>query len=153
MPTIPLNADSSPEAVVELLFKLKIKDVMTKDVVTASPGATMRDIQRKMKEKYITGVPITEKNTLIGIISMDDIVNAFDKNWIDDPCELHMTRNIIVLQENMPLSFAVSYFNKYKFDRFPVLNTDNELAGIVTTSDVIAALLVSMNKEVERLES
>lgn len=153
MPTIPLNTDSSPEAVVELLFKLKIKDVMTKNVVTASPGATMRDIQRKMKEKYITGVPITENNTLIGIISMDDIVNAFDKNWIDDPCEEHMTRNIIVLQENMPLSFAVSYFNKYKFGRFPVLNTDNELAGIVTTSDVIAALLIAMNKEVERLES
>lgn len=152
MPTIPLNTDSSPEAVVELLFKLKIKDVMTTDVVTASPLSTMRDIQRKMKEKYITGVPITENNTLIGIISMDDIVNAFDKNWIDDPCEQHMTRNIIVLQENMPLSFAVSYFNKYKFGRFPVLNTDNELAGIVTTSDVIAALLVAMNKEVERLE-
>lgn len=152
MATIPLNTDSSPEAVVELLFKLKIKDVMTTNVSIASPRDTMRTIQRTMKEKCITGVPITEGNTLIGIISMDDIVNAFDKNWIDDPCERHMTRNIIVLQENMPLSFAVSYFNKYKFGRFPVLNTDNELTGIVTTSDVIAALLVAMNKEVERLE-
>ncbi len=153
MPTIPLNTDSSPEAVIELLFKLKIKDVMTTEVITAPPESTMREIQCLMKEKSITGVPIAEKKNLVGIISMDDIVNAFDKNWIDDPCELHMTRNIIVLQENMPLSFAVSYFNKYKFGRFPVLNTDNELTGIVTTSDVIAALLIAMNKEVERLEN
>ena len=49
-------------------------------------------------------------------------------------------------------SLAVSYFNKYKFGRFPVLNKKNKLTGIVTTTDVIAALLVAMNKEVERLE-
>lgn len=152
MPTIPLNTDSSPEAVIELLFKLKVRDVMSKNIITADPQTTMRDIQKLMKEHYITGVPITESEVLVGIISMDDIINAFDRNSIDTPCESQMTRNIIVLQENMPLSLVVSYFNKYKFGRFPVLNKKNKLTGIVTTSDVIAALLVAMNKEVERLE-
>jgi CBS domain-containing protein/anti-sigma regulatory factor (Ser/Thr protein kinase) len=152
MPTIPLNTESSPEAVIELLFKLKVKDVMSTNIFTAKPQTTMRDIQNSMKKHYITGLPITEGDTLVGIVSMDDIINAFDKNTIDEACESHMTRNLIVLQENMPLSLAVSYFNKYKFGRFPVLNKKNKLTGIVTTTDVIAALLVAMNKEVERLE-
>jgi len=152
MPTIPLNTESSPEAVIELLFKLKVKDVMSTNIFTANPQTTMRDIQNSMKKHYITGLPITEGDTLVGIISMDDIINAFDKNTIDEACESHMTRNLIVLQESMPLSLAVSYFNKYKFGRFPVLNKKNKLTGIVTTTDVIAALLVAMNKEVERLE-
>ena len=152
MPTIPLNTESSPEAVIELLFKLKVKDVMSTNIFTANPQTTMRDIQNSMKMHYITGLPITEGDTLVGIVSMDDIINAFDKNTIDEACESHMTRNLIVLQENMPLSLAVSYFNKYKFGRFPVLNKKNKLTGIVTTTDVIAALLVAMNKEVERLE-
>lgn len=152
MLTIPINQDSSPEAVIELLFKLKVKDVMTKDVITATPQKTMREIQQMMKSSGITGVPIIEGNTLSGIVSMDDIVNAFDNNRIDESCEKYMTHNIIVLQETMPLSFAVSYFNKYGFGRFPVLNSENQLTGIVTASDVLNALLLAMNKEVERLE-
>ncbi len=149
---IPLNTESSPEAVIELLFKLKMKDVMATDVVTVPPTMSMREAQLLMKEKRVTGVPVIINKKLAGIVSMDDIVNAFDKGTIDDPCEDHMTRNTIVLQENMPISFAVTYFNKYKFGRFPVLNSKNKLVGIVTTSDVIAALLVAMNSEVERLE-
>ncbi len=153
MLAIPINQDSSPEAVIELLFKLKVKDVMTKDVIVAKPSTTMREVQVLMRENRITGVPIVEEdNTLAGIISMDDIVNALDGRWIDEPCEKHMTRNIIVLQDTMPLSFAVSYFNKYGFGRFPILGIDNKLSGIVTSSDVIGALLLAMNSEVERLE-
>ncbi len=152
MEAIPLNTESSPEAVIELLFKLKLKDVMETNVITIPPSMSMREAQLLMKEKRVTGVPVMLSKKLAGIISMDDIVNAFDKGTIDEPCENHMTRNTIVLQENMPISFAVTYFNKYKFGRFPVLNSKNKLVGIVTTSDVIAALLVAMNSEVERLE-
>jgi anti-sigma regulatory factor (Ser/Thr protein kinase) len=52
----------------------------------------------------------------------------------------------------MPLSFAISYLNKYRYGRFPVLNKAQELVGILTSSDVIGTLLVEMNREVLRLE-
>ncbi len=152
MLAIPLNTDSSPEAVIELLYKLKVKDVMSSQIICASPGDSLRSIQQIMKKNCITGVPVTEGSNLAGIVSMDDIVNAFDGGWIDESAEKHMTKNIIVLQDTMPVSFCVSYFNKYKFGRFPVLNRENELVGIVTSSDVISTLLVAMNAEVERLE-
>jgi anti-sigma regulatory factor (Ser/Thr protein kinase) len=52
----------------------------------------------------------------------------------------------------MPLSFAISYLNKFHYGRFPVLNKNQELVGILTSNDVIKTLLVEMNREVLRLE-
>lgn len=153
MLAIPINQDNSPEAVLELLFTLKVKDVMTSPVITAHPSDSLRSIQQLMKKRHITGVPLSaDSGSLAGIISMDDIVNALDNGWIDEPAEKHMTRKVIVLQESMSLSFCVSYFNKYPFGRFPVLNREARLTGIVTASDVISTLLVALNREVERLE-
>jgi CBS domain-containing protein/anti-sigma regulatory factor (Ser/Thr protein kinase) len=153
MLAIPINQDNSPEAVLELLFRLKVKDVMTHPILTAKPSDSLRQIQQVMKNKQITGIPIADENqTLLGIISMDDIIKALDNGWISDAASLHMTTNVIVLQDAMSLSFCVSYFNKYSFGRYPVLDKDSRLVGIVTASDVISTLIVALNKEVERLE-
>lgn len=153
MLAIPINQDNSPEAMIQILFKLKVLDVMTHPILTARPSDSLRHIQQVMKKNHITGVPITDdKYALLGIISMDDIVNALDNGWINDAAGLHMTTNVIVLQDTMSLSFCVSYFNKYSFGRFPVLDSESKLVGIVTASDVISCLLVALNKEVERFE-
>jgi CBS domain-containing protein len=153
METIPLNTEMPSDAVNELLFKLKVKDVMSKSVTTARPEDSMRSLQALMKKGNYTGIPIVRDSHLVGMISMQDIINAFDLGWIDEAVEEHMTRNVIVLQDSMPVSFCVTYFNKYRFGRFPVLNADMHLVGIVTQYDVITALLAAMNTELEKLEA
>ncbi len=152
MVTIPVNTDSSSDTVLDLLFQLKVKDVMTHPVITVPPEMSMRNIQQLMKQKNITGVLVAQETKLSGMVSMDDIINAFDGGWIDEPAAEHMTKDLIVLIDSMPLTFCVSSFNKYHFGRFPVLNADSELCGIVTTTDVIAALLSAMNTVVEKME-
>ena len=149
---IPISTVDSPSVVLELIYTLKIKDVMTSALITAGRHDTLRHIQALMRESYITGVPIAEDRRLLGIISIDDIVTALDKGYIDDPAEKRMTRNVIVLEDDMPLSFAISYLNKFHYGRFPVLNKNRELVGILTSKDVIKTLLVEMNREVLRLE-
>lgn len=154
MLAIPINQDNSPEAVIGLLFKLKVKDVMTHPILTARPSDTLRHIQGIMKKNKITGVPIAEEDgTLLGIVSMDDIVTALDSGWIEEAASLHMTTRVIVLEETMSLSFCVSYFNKYSFGRFPVVDKLSRLVGIVTSSDVISTLLVALNREILKLET
>ncbi len=151
-PSIPISAEDSPSVILELIYRLKIKDVMTTALIAAKRTDSMRHVQSLMRENYITGVPVAEEKRLLGIVSMDDIINALDKGYIDDPAERRMTRNVIVLEDDMPLSFAISYLNKYRFGRFPVLNKNRELVGIITSKDVIKTLLVEMNREVLRLE-
>ncbi len=152
MQTLPIDADDSPPFVLELIFRLKIKDVMTTELLTARPQTSLRAVQGIMKQNGITGVPITEGNRLLGMISMDDVLRALDGGYIEDPAERRMTRNLIVLEDDMPLSFGISYLDKYKFGRFPVLNKHKELVGILTSRDVIVSLLLEVNKHVEQLE-
>jgi CBS domain-containing protein len=149
---IPISTVDSPSVVLELIYQLKIKDVMNSAVISAARTDTMRHIQAVMRENYITGVPITEDQRLLGIVSIEDIITALDKGLIDRSAEERMSKNVIVLEDDMPLSFAISYLNKYRYGRFPVLNKKRELVGILTSKDVIRTLLVEMNREVLRLE-
>jgi len=149
---IPISTVDSASVVLELIHQLKIKDVMTTTLLVGEKGQTMRHIQALMRENKIAGVPIIEGKKLIGLISTEDIINALDKGYIDTLVEERMTKNVIHLQDDMPLSFAISYLNKYRYGRFPVLNKDNELVGILTSTDVIRNLLIEMNREVLRLE-
>ena len=149
---IPISTVDSPSVVLELIYQLKIKDVMNNAVITARKTDTMRHIQALMRENYITGLPVTEGQQLLGIVSIEDIIMALDQGSTDSSAEERMTRNVIVLEDDMPLSFAISYLNKYRYGRFPVLNKNKELVGILTSKDVIRTLLVEMNREVMRLE-
>ena len=149
---IPISTEDSPSVVLELIYQLKIKEVMTRAVIVCEKNRTMRYIQALMRENRITGVPIVENRKLIGLVTIGDLVNALDKGFMESLVEERMTRDVIVLQDDMPLSFAISYLNKYNLGRFPVLDKNHELVGIVSSIDVIRSLLVEMNREVLRLE-
>jgi CBS domain-containing protein/anti-sigma regulatory factor (Ser/Thr protein kinase) len=138
--------------VLEIIHQLKIKDVMSTALLTATADQTMKHAQAIMRENHVAGVPIVEGRQLVGLVSTEDIINALEKGYIELPISEKMTRNIVSLQDDMPLSFAVSYLNKYRYGRFPVLNKAQELVGVLSSSDVIRALLVEMNREVLRLE-
>lgn len=146
------SLDSSPSVVLELTLRLKIHDVMTTRLILAEKRDSLRHIQQLMKINRITGVPIVEGKRLVGMISVDDIIQALDGGYIDDACEHHMSRQLIVLEDDMPLSLGISYFEKYHYGRFPVLDKNNELVGIVTSRDILTGLLVELNKEMEQLE-
>lgn len=153
MDSIPIDTDGGPQVVLELIYRLKVRDVMTRDVVTASPDSSLRSIQALMRDRGITGVPVLDRGRLAGLVSIGDIIAALDGGWIDDPAERRMTSSVIVLEEDMPLTFAISWLNRYGYRRFPVLDRNGSLAGIVTAADILRALLVEMNHEVERLEA
>jgi len=149
---IPISTIDSPSVVLELIYELKVKDVMSSTVITAKKTDAMSHVKALLRENSIAGLPITDGKNLVGIISIEDIIVALDNNCIDSLVEDHMTRSVIVLEDDMPLSFAISYLNKYHYGRFPVLNKEKELVGIITSKDVIRTLLVEMNREVLRLE-
>lgn len=152
-PPVSLVSQNIPTALTELIFKLKIKNVMSAVLVTGKKTDSLRTIQQLMKEASITGVPIVDEKRLLGVVSMHDILTAFDNGTIDESAEAHMSRDIKVLEDDMPLSFAINYFNKFGFGRFPVLNRNKELSGIITIRDINTTLLSEFNRVVEELEN
>jgi CBS domain-containing protein len=150
---VPINTVDAPTAVLELIYEFKVKDVMNRAVVAGRPTDTMRKLQNIMKENYIDGIPIVDSDLLVvGIVSMDDIVTALEKGCIDHPAKERMTTDVISLVEDMPLSFAIGYLNRYRYGRFPVLNKMNRLVGVLSSKDVVRTMLVEMNRQVLRLE-
>lgn len=153
MPDLPISPEAGPQVVLELIYRLKTRDVMTSPPITASPGESMRAVQYRMRDNGITGLPVVdEHDNLLGLVTMGDLLSALDQGRMNEKVEVLMTRQVIVLEDDMPLAFAVTYFNRYKFGRFPVLDRDQRLVGIISASDIIRSLLVAMNAEVQRLE-
>ncbi|MBU0936748.1 MAG: CBS domain-containing protein [Spirochaetes bacterium] len=150
---IPINTEGGSRVILELIYSLKVRDVMTRKLVTASADTGMREVQQLMRDNGITGIPIVERTRLLGIVSIGDLLKALDQGQMAEPAASHMSASVVTLEEEMPLTFAISYLNRYEFRRFPVLDKTGSLAGIITASDIIKTLLVEMNREVERLEA
>lgn len=148
----PISPDKTPNAVLEVILRLKVKEAMTGLLRTANKTDSLRRIQEMMKESRISGVPIVDDDRLVGMVSVDDIMTALDKGYIEDSVEKYMTRKLVVLEDDMPLSFAISYFNKYPFRRFPVINKERKLVGILSSRDVLSRLVHELDREIKELE-
>ena len=60
-----------------LLSQLRVKDAMTKDVVTVSPDTTVEEAAILMRDNAVSGLPVLENDNLIGIITETNIFDAF----------------------------------------------------------------------------
>jgi CBS domain-containing protein len=138
--------------VLELIQGHKISEIMSRNVISVAPDITMREVKKLMKSKEISGMPVLRKRRLVGIISVEDLLNALEDGLMDDPVEKHMSKNPVVLEEQMPVSFAIDYFDNYSYNRFPVLNENKELVGMLTGRDIIVHMIAAMNNEISRLE-
>jgi CBS domain-containing protein len=61
---------------IEKALKTKVKDVMTKNVITISPDKTINDAAKLMIENNIKRLPVVENGKLIGIITRGDLIEA-----------------------------------------------------------------------------
>lgn len=147
------DAEDSPLVIMELLQRLRVKDVMRDhDIISVVRTDSMRFAQNLMKRNGISGVPVMEGKRLFGIVSVNDIIKALEGGWISESCQQHMASNLVVLEEDMPLAFAIKYFQNYTFGRFPVLNKERDLVGIVSQRDVMRVLMKELTSELARLE-
>ncbi|MBF9017857.1 MULTISPECIES: CBS domain-containing protein [unclassified Oceanispirochaeta] len=60
-----------------LMSKLKVHSVMTKDVITIGPDTPLEDAARILADNNIGGLPIIENGLLIGIITESDLFRVF----------------------------------------------------------------------------
>ena len=60
-----------------LLEQVKVKDVMTHDVITVSPETSVEEAARIINENKIGGLPVVEKDVLVGIITESDLLDLF----------------------------------------------------------------------------
>jgi CBS domain-containing protein len=60
-------------------MKIKIKDVMTRDVLTIKKNTDFYEIARLMKKTGYQRLPVVEGKTLVGLVTQSCIINALVK--------------------------------------------------------------------------
>ena len=132
-----------------LVYELRVRDAMSKPAVTAEPSVTMRAIQNLMKTHRISGVPIVQGERLVGLVSIEDIIDALDQGHINDLAGNRMTCNVVTLRDHFSLVRAVAEFDRHGFGRFPVLEGTGNLAGVITRGDVTSCLMHHLERRAE----
>ena len=85
----------------------------------------------------------------MGIISIEDIIRALDKGYIDDRAEQHMARHVVTLRDYFTLVRAVAEFDRHEFGRFPVLDSSDGLVGVITRGDITGCLMHHLERRAE----
>ncbi len=126
----------------ELVYELKVADVMRKDIITVSPKTSMSGLRKILRSQRISGTPVMNGKKLVGIISIEDLIKHLAGRGSDSPIEQKMTRDVKVLYNDEPLTHAMGRFETSGLGRFPVLDRKNgELVGVITKGDIIEGLL------------
>lgn len=78
----------------ELVYELKIDQVMTRDVITISPYCTMGELKELLRVKRISGVPVLDEDRLVGVISIENLIRALEKGEITAQVGQKMTKEV-----------------------------------------------------------
>ncbi|MBW2637935.1 MAG: CBS domain-containing protein [Deltaproteobacteria bacterium] len=126
----------------ELVYEVRVKEVMTPGVITVSPDTTMKEMMKILRVNRISGVPVVDGGDLVGIISLEDLVNAMlDRRHPEEIVSDRMTREVVALRADELAVQAVNLFAQYGYGRLPIVDGDGKLVGILTGSDITRGLL------------
>ncbi|MFQ5867359.1 MAG: CBS domain-containing protein [bacterium] len=126
----------------ELIYELKVSDVMKQNVITVKPQMLMSELREILRSNRISGTPVMNEDKLVGIISIEDFIKWLAEGGKDCLIEKKMTPDVKTLYADEPLVHAVSKLEQTGFGRFPVIDRkDGRLAGIITKGDIIEGLL------------
>lgn len=132
----------------ELVYEMRIEQVMAKDIITVSPHNLMIELRDLLRDKRISGVPVVDNNKLVGLVSMEDFIKCLAEGEMNSPVRDRMSKNITTLYNNEPLVQAVKEFDRTGYGRFPVIDRESgKLAGIITKGDIVRGLLKKIEIE------
>ena len=114
----------------------KVKDVMTKKVVTVEANKTVSEAAALMAENDVANLIVMDTNIPIGIVTERDFVRrvmAKNKPSKTKISEI-MSTPLRVIDPDAPLKEAARRMVRKRIRRLPVIQ-DNKLVGIITTTD------------------
>ncbi len=134
-----LHRNMSVEETAEQVEQIKRADeLIIRDVVTASPDQTVREVDRMMEREGVSGAPvIDDDDVVLGIISGTDIRPYLEVGEYDAVREA-MTDEVITASEDVTPREALELMYEHKIERVPIVDDDNRLTGLVTMAGVLA---------------
>lgn len=138
----------------EVLFELKVGDVMATELITVHPRARMSELREILRANRISGLPVVEEGKLVGIVSIEDFIKCLADQQGQSTVGEKMTTDVRTLFADDPLTLATSKLDVSHLGRFPVVERDGgKLVGILTKGDVIHGLLKRLEQAFDEEET
>ncbi|HOV69615.1 MAG TPA: IMP dehydrogenase, partial [Clostridia bacterium] len=99
-----------------------------------TPHHLLSDALELMKRYRISGVPITEKGKLVGILTNRDI--KFETNTNRPIKELMTKDNLITAPEGTTLMQAREILHAHRIEKLPIVDSEGYLKGLITIKDI-----------------
>lgn len=150
----------------------KAKDIMSKNVVTISPKATVEELARLLIKHKISGVPVVDNaKNLVGIVTENDLINQnkrlhiptiirlFDafivfgsgrmqeeiKKMTASKVDEICTKEVVSITEETSLEEVATIMSEKNIHLLPVVR-DSVVVGIVGKADVVSATIYGASK-------
>lgn len=138
----PSVLDSAYKQYLRNLSRFKeVKDIMSKDVVTITPEASVAEAAEKMGEKHIGSLIVKKYDTPVGIVTERDLLSkvfALEKDPKTQTVEAVMSYPLITIGPTSKIKEAAQKMI-HKKGRLAVFDCGN-LVGIITASDLVRSL-------------
>ena len=138
--------------------RLKVSDVMTRDVVTILPDTSFKHIEQLMNEHHISALPVVdEERNVVGLVSEADLLLRTEAGvdehggWTHDARERRnrahaqtaaglMSSPVVSVAPDVPLAAAARLMRTRNVKRLPVVE-GGRLVGVVSRADVLKSYL------------
>ncbi len=116
---------------------MKVKDLMTTNVLYAKPDASLEQVANYMKQQNVGSIPVCDDNGhALGIITDRDIVlKAVSQGRNDLKAKDVMSTNLVYATSDMTAHEASNLMAKNQIRRLPVVD-NNQLTGILAMADI-----------------
>jgi IMP dehydrogenase len=133
-----LHRNMDVDVMVTEIERIKRADeLIIRDVVTARPEQTVRDVDQMMERKGVSGAPVVdEDDEVLGIISGTDIRPYLEVGDRDEVREA-MTDEVITAPEDVTAREALELMYDHKIERVPVVDDEDRLVGLVTMQGIL----------------
>ncbi len=112
----------------------KYESGMITDPITLPPDRLVKEALDLMKKYSISGVPVTVKGKLVGILTNRDL--RFETN-LEQPISNLMTKeDLVTTPVGTTLEQAKKILQKHRIEKLPVVDAQGNLKGLITIKDI-----------------
>ena len=136
-----------------------IEAIMSTDLITVPPSATLAEARTLMHENRIHHIPVINDGNLVGLVTLTNVLAATDSFLRDAQNRIHaneiviedtMVTDVATVEVNASLRHAALFLERHKIGCLPVMD-DDKLVGIITDTDFVA-VAINLLEQLEETE-
>ena len=130
------------------IAKILVRDIMSKDLITLNPEASVYDCAKLMKKHGISSIVIkNSRGKLVGVVTKTDLVSTFlVQSTASLPISKIMTKKVVTVSPNDSIFEVESVLLNNRIRRV-VVTKNKSPVGIITNRDFVPAKTFDLDKE------